>query len=393
MTSSRFSKAIATLLALVMIFGLAACSGGNERTGKRAERQAKTLFASLGSNYEIELPVLAMTGWSATFGTETTYSDFSVDEQGRIVKYTMQINGESYDVGWKYDSKGRVSRDEMEYIYDDNDNLVKKGTQEFLYDKHGLVVEEKVEGETEDIYRNKLDDAGRVRYVEDVTADRSFKITYEYTYDELGLPVSYIESKYGSAVYEDIDTLSEKFNITCEINPLGFLVKEEQRRIYDSSQRQNEDYDTTATCDVVGTYRVLSSDDSRLQSGASFVGFEEYAAFPKPDSVNSDITFLDKIGNDYRFRLGDASLDPIATYHTLTNVFTLLMPSRSFCPESNNLYFSYAGVLKLLGYQTTINTDGQIDVTDADGIPVAVITKAAEGDMYVMHVTLAETGA
>ena len=208
-----------------------------------------------------------------------------------------------------------------------------------------------------------------------------------------GLPVSYIESKYGSAVYEDIDTLSEKFNITCEINPLGFFVKEEQRRIYDSSQRQNEDYDTTATCDVVGTYRVLSSDDSRLQSGASFVGFEEYAAFPKPDSVNSAITFLDKIGNDYRFRLGDASLDPIATYHTLTNVFTLLMPSRSFCPESNNLYFSYAGVLKLLGYQTTINTDGQIDVTDADGIPVAVITKAAEGDMYVMHVTLAETGA
>ena len=121
MTSSKFSKLIAALLALVMIFGLAACGGGNEKTGKRAEKQAKALFASLGSNYEIELPVLAMTKWSATFGTEATYSDFSVDEQGRIVKCTIQINSESYDVGWKYDSKGRVSSDETEYIYDDND--------------------------------------------------------------------------------------------------------------------------------------------------------------------------------------------------------------------------------------------------------------------------------
>ena len=390
MRNSKCSKTLAALLALVMTLLLAACSDGSAKIGKRAEKQAKALFASIGSNYEIELPVFAMTGWSATFGTEVTYSDYSIDEQGRIVGCSMQINGESYDVGWKYDSKGRVSRDEEEYIYDENDNLIKKGTQEFLYDEHGLLVEEKVEGETEDIYRNKLDDAGRVCYVEDVTADRSFKTTCEYTYDELGLPVSYVESKYGSAVYEEIDTLSEKFNITCEINPLGFLVKEEKRRIYDSSQRQNADYDTTATCDVVGTYRMPSSDDSRLQPGESFVGFEEYAAFPKPDSVNSDITFLDKIGNDYRFRLSSAPLDPIATYHTLINVFTVLMPSRSFCPESNQIFFSYAGVLKLLGYQTTISTDGQINVTDADGTPVAVITKAAEDGMYVLHVRFAE---
>ena len=393
MTNSKRSKMTAALLALVMIFSLTACSGGNVKTGKRADKQAKALFASLGSNYEIELPVFAMTEWSGTFGTTATYSDFSVDEQGHIVKYVLQINNESYDVGWHYDSKGRVSNDEVEYVYDDNDNLIKKGNQEFRYDEHGLVVEEKFEGEAEDIYRYKLDDAGRVRYAEDVTADRSYKLTYEYAYDELGLPVSYVESHYGSAVFEDIDTLSERFNVTCEINPLGFLVKEEQRRTYDSAQRSDKDYDTYATCDMVGTYHVLSGDDSRLQPGEAFVGFEEYAAFPKPDSVNSDITFLEKVGNDYRFRLGGDSLDPIATYHTLINVFTTLMPSRSFCPESNNLYFSYAGVLKLLGYQTTINTDGRIDVTDADGIPVAVITKAAEDDMYVMHVTLAETDA
>ena len=389
MANSKFSKLTAALLALVMILSLPACSGGSAKTGKRADKQAKALFASLGSNYEIELPVLAMTEWRATFGTNVTYSDYVVDEQGRIVKYVLQINDESYDVGWKYDSKGRVSNDETEYIYDDNDNLIQKGNREFLYDEHGLVVKEKLDGKTDETYRNKLDDAGRVRYVEEVNAERSFKTTHEYTYDELGLPVYYIESKYGSAVFEEIDTLSERFTVTCEINPLGFLVREERRRTYDSAQRQNDDYDTDVTCDVVGTYRVSAGDDSRLQPGESFVGFEEYAAFPKPDSVNRDITFLDKIGNAYRFRLGNASLDPIATYHTLINVFTTLMPSRSFCPESNDLFFSYAGVLKLLGYQTTISMDGRIDVTDADGIPVAVITKAAEDGMYVMQVTFA----
>lgn len=392
MENSKLKKTTAALLALVLILLLAACGGSGEKTGKRAEKQAKALFASLGSNYEIELPVFAMTEWSGSYGATATYSDFSVDEQGRIVKYVLQINNESYDSNWHYDSEGRVSNDEVEYVYDDNDNLIKRGNQEFRYDEHGLVVEEKLAGETEDIYRYKFDDAGRVRYAEDVTADRTYKITYEYTYDELGLPVSYVESHYGSAVYEDIDTLSETFHVTCEINPLGFLVKEEQRQTYDSADRRDRDYDTYTTCDMVGTYHVLSGDDSRLQPGESFVGFEEYAAFPKPDSVNSDITFLEKVGNDYRFRLGSASLDPIETYQTLINVFTALMPSRSFCPESNNLFFSYAGVLKLLGYQTTISNDGRIDVTDAEGMSVAAITKTAEDDMYVMHVTLAEAG-
>ncbi len=178
MANARLTKLTAALLALVMLFSLAACGGSGEKTGKRAEKQAKALFASLGSNYEIELPVFAMTEWSGTYGATATYSDFSVDEQGRIVKYVLQINNESYDSSWHYDSKGRVSNDEVEYVYDDNDNLIKKGKQEFLYDEHGLVVEEKFEGETEDIYRYNLDDTGRVRYAEDVTADKSFKITY-----------------------------------------------------------------------------------------------------------------------------------------------------------------------------------------------------------------------
>ncbi|MBQ5969625.1 MAG: hypothetical protein IJL52_05865 [Clostridia bacterium] len=402
----RMKKLVSLLLAVVMLLLLASCGKDDEKptadpsAPTAAAPQDTALFASLGASYEVELPVFGLTKWSATYGSEITYSDFSADAEGRIVKSVMHVDGESYDLDWTYDNQGRFSRADLAYVYDENNNIVKIDKKEYLYDEHGLIVEEKFDGETDTLYQYDLDDAGRVVNAEVTDADNRSKTVYEYTYNDLGLPVTYTESIYGVAMDEDIDTLSEIYNVDVLINPLGFLVKQERHRTYDSMDRQNDDYDTTADYEIVGTYSVKSSEDSRFMPGDAFVGFDENSKLPKPDSVRSDISFVEKTGDGYRFRLGEYSSDPISVFHMFIHAFgvqnnrfpMIMMPTRSFCAESNECFYSYVGVLKLLGYQVALTADGRADVTDASGLPVATITKAADHGRYVLDIAFPSSG-
>ena len=393
----KYSKILSLFLVVTLVLLLASCGKSTEESGEKQENES--FFSCLGADYDLELPVFALTRVTGSYGIEIIFSDFEIDDQGRIVKYMLHYDNVSSEVRWSYDNKGRASNDEEPYIYDKNNNIVTIGKKEFLYDDHGLMIESKFEGKTDDTLHYKLDNEGRVQSVEIRDEEIGVKSIYDFTYNNLNLPVSYTESKYGSGMNEDINTLSQIFDVKLAINPLGFLVRQENRRTFDSLQRDDDDYDVDSEYSVVGTYHLKSSNDRHFMPSENFIGFEEFPKLPKPDSVNSDITLIEKNGSEYKFRLGEFSHDPISIFNRFVHLFAsqnrypkITLPTESFCPESNNLFFAYAGVLKLLGYHLEISTDGQIDVTDSFGLPVATITKAVDDDAYVMNITFAESG-
>ncbi len=386
------SKILSLFLVVTLVLLLVSCGKSTEESVEKQDTES--FFSSLGADYDIELPVFALTKVTGSYGSEIVFSDFEIDEQGRIMKYLLQYDNESAEVRWSYDDKGRASNEEAAYIYDENNNVIKEGKKEYLYDEHGLMTESKYEGKTDDVLQYKLDDEGRVQSVEIRDEEIGIKTIYEFTYNELNLPVSYTESRYGSGMNEDINTLSQVFDVKLVITPLGFLVKQENRRTFDSLQRDDDDYDIDAEYNVVGTYHLKASDDHHYMSGEDFVGFEEYSKLPKPDSVNSEISLIEKNENEYKFRLGEFTHDPISTFNQFVHLFAsqnrfpkITMPTESFCPESNNLFFSYVCILNHLGYHLDVSDDGMVEIIDSLGLPVAKIMKTVENDMYVLTVT------
>lgn len=378
-------KFLSLLLALTMIFSLCACG---EKSGKQ-----ETTFATLGSDYDVELPIFAITKYSASYGTTVNYSDYETDENGRITKYVFDIESEKFAVDWIYDEDGHFSRPDSEYVYDDKNNIIKIGKTEYLYDENGLIIEERYDGETDTTYQYKLDSEKRVSYAE---VKNTSKHTYEYTYDALGLPTKYTINNYGIAIDEDNNTLSTTYDVEVEISPLGFLTKESKRRIYDSKQRNEDDYDVVAEYDIVGSYLVKSTDDDRFMPVSKFIAFDENKQIPKPDSVLSGITYITTNEGRYVYQLDETSSDSSSKFKTFVHAFdiqnnnfpNIMTPTKSLCEESNYLFFSYMGVLKALGLNTNISADGQATVTDNSGNTIACITKTIDSGKYVLNMEL-----
>ena len=158
------SKILSLFLVVTLVFLLVSCGKSTEESVEKQDTES--FFSSLGADYDIELPVFALTKVTGSYGSEIVFSDFEIDEQGRIMKYLLQYDNESDEVRWSYDDKGRASNEEAAYIYDENNNVIKEGKKEYLYDEHGLMTESKYEGKTDDVLQYKLDDEGRVQSVE-----------------------------------------------------------------------------------------------------------------------------------------------------------------------------------------------------------------------------------
>lgn len=223
-------------------------------------------------HYEIKMDKYIMVQ-STEDGKTITHSDFVFNEDGLIIQQTDTSNNSS--VHWAYE-------------YDNNGNLIKKRTElgtvgyqqtDYIYDENNLLIKECVTSDLPGVktyekeYNNSVDEYGRILQYKATSTDSDNTYVQVYAYDNGGGI---------SSIKESIEGYSYYFTTNYRYDVYGNKVRENIKDNSGAYEWTNE-YQYQAVSD----YSISSLTDTSLKSKEKWVGFEEIPALPMPDDVLS----------------------------------------------------------------------------------------------------------
>ena len=193
-------KLIAILLALMIALSLAACSGNNSPKSNTSQSDSDPIDSTTPEEMEESVPVFAKTK-ETLYGHTYVYSDYTIDENGRITGYKK--DNEKYTL--TYDEKGNLLTEKHElsngkpytdtYTYDEknmpirHDDSSRNNTYVFTYeyDNQGRVIKKHSElkdGDYPQDWLYEYDENDVLIKETQVSKHSTYEITYSY--DENG---------------------------------------------------------------------------------------------------------------------------------------------------------------------------------------------------------------
>lgn len=334
-------KIVSLILVLYLVLSVCACGGGEQNASEAPETTVTTAipttealvpFADLEEEYMVELPVYALEQWHVTLGDRGyTYSDFVLDDQGRILSWKAQESNAKVGFGYSctYDEAGRLTS--MTY-----DNSLYGYTQTYEYNELGqLISATKTEPDDAEYYltvtrtydengmesgsytasssdfydggidanKYEFDELGRISKVSDYSVDMDYLREYTYEYDEAGRVIRSTDS------IVDEGVLKEIYENTYAYDFYGFPVKVSVDNTYDYKDDTSK-WEETASYAVAGYVEVSSSEDELLNPVSQWIPFEGSDILPTPDSVIAGLTGESAQDGVYRYRVSEGEQKP-----------------------------------------------------------------------------------
>lgn len=426
-------KLTALLLAAILVFALCACGGGSAKTPPPAETaeepsdtndaegdvlieglpeedafeestvEETNPFADLDAEYTIDIPVYEVDSTKLIWDYPdiddvdvTEYSDFVIDEHGRLAYYkegrlgnTLEYNDSGLVVREIPDTSGRI----WGYEYDDNGYMIRSTNtspkdpddvrvNEMVNDEMGNQVERYFNGELIYSYENQYDEDGRLILLSKTDAEDGDTLTWEFEYDALGRIVTRTETNYNGD-----GTLDSAYTTACTYDDMGYLTRSETEKTYDEDGETGGDTRET-NWTIAGYYTVDSSADDRILPRSEWTTSGGFAGLPSPDSVFSGIEELGRDDSSFTYSLDNTGFSPTQAYEYFSSAFIGYPPTHSVCESANYAYWVYLGALNSLGYETRINDRGCM-VLSGDGTVLAEIsreTDETDGYLMIIHV-------
>lgn len=407
------------ILVLSMCLNMCACGGADQSTPETPETTAVTAaptteavipFADLEEEYVVQLPVYALNQWHETLGDRGyTYSDITLDEDGRILFWKAQESNAKVGFGYSctYDEAGRLSSMTYDnslygytqtYEYNELGQLISStktkpdDTEYYLtvtraYDENGME-SGSYTASSSDFYNGginansyEFDELGRITKVSNYSVDTDYLREYTYEYDETGRVICSTDAIVDEGVLEEV------YENTYEYDFYGFPVKVSVDNTYDYKGDVSK-WEETASYAVAGYVEISSTEDELLNPVSQWIPFASNDILPTPNSVLSGLTEETTQDGVYRYKISKSEHKPeyyVYGFMQGTNSFGQKdLLAYSVQEEANKALMRYEAVLgQLLGLDIKEMADKHVVMDDK--FSVAVLTlEFVDGAYYLV---------